>query len=103
MSTRTPRRPPRRPRPPPPEAPSGPCTTSCIDHQDALTPLDLRRYASELGLDTDRFTDGLHRHRYADHIAEDVASADASGVAGTPSLFNSLTASATRAPTTLPP
>src|SRR4051794_6743898 len=54
-----------------------------LDHQDALTPLDLRRYASELCLDTDRFTADLHRHRYADHIAEDVAG----GVAGTPSLF----------------
>src|SRR4051794_32412302 len=58
-----------------------------LDRQDALTPLDLRRYASELGLDTDRFSDDLHCHRYADHIAEDVASADASGVAGTPSFF----------------
>jgi len=58
-----------------------------LDHQDALTPLDLRRYAGELALDTDRFTADLHRHRYADHIAEDVASADASGVAGTPSFF----------------
>jgi protein-disulfide isomerase len=56
-----------------------------LDHQDALTPLDLRRYASELGLDTARFSDDLHR--YADHIAQDVASADASGVAGTPSFF----------------
>jgi Na+/H+ antiporter NhaA len=56
-----------------------------LDHQDALTSLDLRRYASELGLDTARFSDDLHR--YADHIAEDVASADASGVAGTPSFF----------------
>jgi protein-disulfide isomerase len=54
-----------------------------LDRQDALSPLDLHRYASELGLDTDRFTDDLHRHRYADHIAEHVASADA----GTPSFF----------------
>jgi protein-disulfide isomerase len=58
-----------------------------LDHQDALTPLGLRRYAGELALDTDRFTADLHRHRYAHHIAEDVASADASGVAGTPSFF----------------
>jgi hypothetical protein len=34
-----------------------------LDHQDALTPPGLRRYASELGLDTDRFTDDLHHHR----------------------------------------
>jgi predicted DsbA family dithiol-disulfide isomerase len=47
------------------------------------TPPDLRRYAGELGLDTDRFTTDLHRHRYADHIAEGVAS----GIAGTPSFL----------------
>ena len=35
----------------------------------------------------ERFRDDVHRHRYADRIAEDVASADASGVAGTPSFF----------------
>jgi Na+/H+ antiporter NhaA len=58
-----------------------------LDHQDALTPVDLHRYATELGLDTEHFRDDIHRHRYADHIAEDVASADASGVAGTPSFF----------------
>jgi Na+/H+ antiporter NhaA len=58
-----------------------------LDHQDALTPLDLRRYATELGLDTDRFWDDIHRHRHANRIIEDVASADASGVAGTPSFF----------------
>jgi protein-disulfide isomerase len=58
-----------------------------LDHQDALTPLELRRYATELGLDGDRFWDDIHRHRHADRIAEDVASADASGVAGTPSFF----------------
>jgi Na+/H+ antiporter NhaA len=58
-----------------------------LDHQDALTPLDLRRYATELGLDPKRFGDDIHRRRHADRIAEDVASADASGVAGTPSFF----------------
>jgi protein-disulfide isomerase len=58
-----------------------------LDHQDALTAPDRRRYAVDLGLDVERFSDDIHRHRYADRIAEDVASADASGVAGTPSFF----------------
>jgi len=58
-----------------------------LDHQDELAALDLRRYAAELGLDVERFRDDIHRHRYADRIAEDVASAYASGVAGTPSFF----------------
>jgi len=58
-----------------------------MDHQDALAPADLRRYAQELGLDLERFWDDLRRNRFADRIAEDVASADESGVAGTPSFF----------------
>jgi Na+/H+ antiporter NhaA len=58
-----------------------------LRHQDSLTEDDLTRYASELGLDTDRFWDELRRRRYADRVAEDVASADASGVAGTPTFF----------------
>ena len=58
-----------------------------LDHQDALTPPDLRRYGADLRLDLERFAHDVHRHRFADHIAEDVTSADASGVAGTPSFF----------------
>jgi Na+/H+ antiporter NhaA len=58
-----------------------------LSHQDALTPPDLHRYAAELGLDQERFSDDLRRNRFADRIAEDVASADASGVSGTPSFF----------------
>jgi Na+/H+ antiporter NhaA len=58
-----------------------------IEHQDELTPHDLRLYAQELGLDVDRFWDELRRRDYSARVAEDVASADASGVAGTPSFF----------------
>jgi Na+/H+ antiporter NhaA len=58
-----------------------------LDHQDELAPPDLGRHAEELGLDIDRFWDDLRRRRHADSIAEDVGSADASGVAGTPSFF----------------
>ena len=45
------------------------------------------RSAEQLGLDADRFWDGIRARRHAPRIAEDVASADASGVAGTPSFF----------------
>jgi protein-disulfide isomerase len=38
-------------------------------------------------LDADRFWDELRRRQYADRVAEDVASADASDVAGTPTFF----------------
>jgi Na+/H+ antiporter NhaA len=58
-----------------------------LDHQDALTPLDLGRYAEGLGLDGDRFWDELRDGVHAERVAEDVASADASGVAGTPTFF----------------
>jgi protein-disulfide isomerase len=58
-----------------------------LKNQDALSPRDLLRYAEELELDLDRFHTDLKRHEYADRITEDVASADASGVAGTPSFF----------------
>jgi Na+/H+ antiporter NhaA len=58
-----------------------------LQNQDQLTPPDLRRHAEELGLDVDRFWDELRRREYAERVAEDVASADASGVAGTPGFF----------------
>jgi Na+/H+ antiporter NhaA len=58
-----------------------------LDHQGDLTPTDLTRYARELGLDVDQFLDAVHSRRRAPRVAEDVASADASGVAGTPSFF----------------
>jgi Na+/H+ antiporter NhaA len=58
-----------------------------FDHQDALRPPDLLDYARQLGLDVERFTDDLSEHKGAARIAEDVDSADLSGVAGTPTFF----------------
>jgi Na+/H+ antiporter NhaA len=58
-----------------------------LAHQDALRPPDLERYAEELGLDVNRFTDELRRHVYAGRVAEDVDSADLSTVSGTPTFF----------------
>ncbi|HZO60383.1 MAG TPA: Na+/H+ antiporter NhaA [Solirubrobacterales bacterium] len=58
-----------------------------LDHQDELTDADLDRYAEELGLDRELFRRDLRDRRYAERVAEDVASADASGVAGTPTFF----------------
>jgi protein-disulfide isomerase len=58
-----------------------------LDHQDELTPLDLGRYAEKLGLDVERFWNELRDRGHAARVAEDVASADASGVAGTPTFF----------------
>jgi protein-disulfide isomerase len=56
-------------------------------HQDALTPTDLVGYAEELGLDAHRFMTDLREHTGAVRIAEDVDSADLSGVTGTPTFF----------------
>jgi Na+/H+ antiporter NhaA len=58
-----------------------------LDHQDALRPSDLIGYAEQLGLDVERFTDDLREHAGASRIAEDVDSADLSGVSGTPTFF----------------
>ncbi len=41
----------------------------------------------QLGLDVDRFTDDLRTHRGAARVAEDIDSADLSGVSGTPTFF----------------
>jgi Na+/H+ antiporter NhaA len=58
-----------------------------FQHQDALDPKDLSRYAAELGLDTERFIQDLQEHTRAARVAEDIDSADLSGVSGTPTFF----------------
>ncbi|HEV7529943.1 MAG TPA: Na+/H+ antiporter NhaA [Solirubrobacteraceae bacterium] len=58
-----------------------------LSHQDELTPQGIGRIAQELGLDLDRFWREIRNHEHAQRVAEDVASADASGVSGTPTFF----------------
>jgi Na+/H+ antiporter NhaA len=58
-----------------------------LDHQDALRTNDLISYAQQLGLDVERFTDDLRGHTGTARVAEDVDSADLSGVTGTPTFF----------------
>ncbi|MBQ0999684.1 Na+/H+ antiporter NhaA [Streptomyces sp. RK62] len=58
-----------------------------LQRQDALTGRHLLAYAEEIGLDVKRFREDLERHRGARRIAEDVDSADLSGVSGTPTFF----------------
>jgi protein-disulfide isomerase len=55
--------------------------------QDELTARDLKRHAADLGLDGERFWDELRGREHSERVADDVASADTSGVAGTPSFF----------------
>jgi Na+/H+ antiporter NhaA len=62
-----------------------------LERQENLRIHELLRYAEDLGLDTQRFHDDIKRHEYAARVAQDVESADLSGVSGTPTFFiNSL-------------
>ena len=58
-----------------------------LEHQDELSPIDLYRHAEALGLDLGRFKEDVWKRRKAARVAEDVQSADASGVSGTPTFF----------------
>jgi protein-disulfide isomerase len=58
-----------------------------FDHQDALRVRDVLGYAQDLGLDMERFKAHLKKRKGAARIADDVESADLSGVSGTPSFF----------------
>jgi protein-disulfide isomerase len=58
-----------------------------LANQDELTPRQIGRIAEQLELDVDRFWDELRRHEHVPRVAEDVSSADSSGVSGTPTFF----------------
>jgi Na+/H+ antiporter NhaA/predicted DsbA family dithiol-disulfide isomerase len=58
-----------------------------LDNQDQLGLDDLIRHADRLGLDVERFAEDLRNGVGATHIADDVDSADLSGVSGTPTFF----------------
>ena len=58
-----------------------------LSRQDHLLMSDLNRYAGDLGLDGERFSDHIRKRSGAARIAEDVDSADLSGVSGTPTFF----------------
>jgi protein-disulfide isomerase len=58
-----------------------------LEHQDALEIDDLIGYADTLGLDVERFTSDVEDAIGAGRIADDVDSADLSGVTGTPTFF----------------
>jgi protein-disulfide isomerase len=58
-----------------------------LAHQGDLTLRAIIGYARELGLDLERFKEHLRKRKGAARIAEDVESADMSGVSGTPTFF----------------
>jgi protein-disulfide isomerase len=55
--------------------------------QKALESADLERYATEIGLDVERFRRELEAHVHLDRVEADRSSALASGAAGTPTIF----------------
>jgi protein-disulfide isomerase len=57
------------------------------ENQDALDFQSLISYASDLGLDVQRFSDDLLGRAYARKVAEDLMSGVRSGVGGTPTFF----------------
>ena len=58
-----------------------------LDHQDALEDADLLATRASSASTSDRFSDYLNERRGANRIADDVDSADLSGVSGTPTFF----------------
>ena len=58
-----------------------------LENQNALKFRDLLGYAGRLGLDVERFEDDLRTRAGSSRIAQDVDSADLSGVSGTPTFF----------------
>jgi Na+/H+ antiporter NhaA len=58
-----------------------------MGHQGKLRLDDLEGYAREIGLDVELFLDEMRRRAHLEHVREDVASADESGVTGTPTFF----------------
>ncbi|MGY2127800.1 Na+/H+ antiporter NhaA [Blastococcus sp. SYSU DS0617] len=58
-----------------------------FSHQAELDAPDLLNHAAALGLDLERFARELGRETHAARVRDDVASAEASGVHGTPTFF----------------
>ncbi|HEY1509508.1 MAG TPA: Na+/H+ antiporter NhaA [Solirubrobacteraceae bacterium] len=56
-------------------------------HQSELLMKDLVGYADQAALDSERFREDLLKRTFASRVAQDVESADLSGVSGTPSFF----------------
>jgi protein-disulfide isomerase len=58
-----------------------------LARQDTLEPEDLVEHARQLGLDVDRFSRDVAAPLVVNRVAEDIDSADLSGVSGTPTFF----------------
>jgi len=58
-----------------------------FEHQQALDDVHLRHYASEIGLDPQRFSADMAYHRYLERVHQDLEGGAHSDVHGTPAFF----------------
>jgi Na+/H+ antiporter NhaA len=58
-----------------------------LRNQAHLRVTDLLRYATRVGLDTDKFHNDMLAAKVSERVSDDVESADLSGVSGTPTFF----------------
>ncbi len=58
-----------------------------FEHQDALEPRDLEKYAKEIGLDVPKWKAALDSEAVADRVSRDRKQGDALGITGTPTMF----------------
>lgn len=58
-----------------------------FEHQDALAPADLLKYAAALHLDLERFASDLSGHAFLSKVQNDMTGGLQSGVQGTPAFF----------------
>jgi protein-disulfide isomerase len=58
-----------------------------FEHQDALAPADLMKYATALHLDGKRFASDLSGHAFLAKVEDDMKGGLQSGVQGTPTFF----------------
>jgi protein-disulfide isomerase len=58
-----------------------------FEHQDALEDAHLVQYASQIGLDVERFSQDRAHHTYLERVHQDLEGGVHSGVHGTPTFF----------------
>jgi protein-disulfide isomerase len=58
-----------------------------FEHQQALDDVHLRQYASEIGLDPQRFSEDMAHHTYLERVHQDLEGGAHSDVHGTPAFF----------------
>ena len=58
-----------------------------FENQASLSEVNYKKWATELGMDSNKFNDCLDTGKYANEVAADTAAGNALGVSGTPTFF----------------